>query len=636
MKTLRRLFAVAAALTMVIPHAAAEQLPPDLDLGVNLGSGTTAWVPQQLQQQNAKTECLNAVRKWRQDALNTGVRWPTPSSGTMASYLASQGISTAEYLNPKWSLDLEYLALARVVETQTHGIRGHERPNGDELFDLKRNAVQADGEVIAYGRTNCTEAIDAFAGEKTDWVNLGAGETGHYQFLIDPAETHYGFAGSSGPLPTPDSPWYFSNVWLGLGAGAWLPESVNESAMNLSGAHMVPVQLADGTVQQGAAMNVDALSLGEQLTAHAKLKAFAGRFYLRGTWTSSNPSIVAVTPAGHVHAKSVGSATLTLRTKEGKTFSQQVTVAAGGVDRAGGKNRYGTAVAFTKAHFPAGASSMLIASGADYPDALAAAAVAGAMNVPVLLVPNGQLPDEVRSELSRLNPGVIVAVGGAGAISDDTLLQVLDAVPGAEIARAAGPNRFATAADLAVGAFDGGAETVYVASGMDFPDALTAAAAAGHNHGPVLLTLRDQLPDVTAKALRDLQPKRVVVVGGGGVVNAQVAGKIQQLTGAQLERRGGADRFETAKLVATNEFIAGSNRIVVANAYNYPDALVGAAVAGMHHSPVLLTAADRLTPPAIEALRELKPINVTVAGGSAVVSEAVRQQIASTSGLALK
>jgi len=145
--------------------------------------------------------------------------------------------------------------------------------------------------------------------------------------------------------------------------------------------------------------------------------------------------------------------------------------------RVSGADRYATAALLSKATFPTGARVAYVATGTDYPDALAAAAAAGG-NGPVLLVGPDGLPTPTGAELSRLAPGRVLVVGGILAIPSTTKAAIESLLPSANVMRAAGPDRFATAADLSSFTFPSGAPVAYLATGADFPDALTAAAAA--------------------------------------------------------------------------------------------------------------------------------------------------------------
>ena len=74
-------------------------------------------------------------------------------------------------------------------------------------------------------------------------------------------------------------------------------------------------------------------------------------------------------------------------------------------------------------------------------------------------------------------------------------------------------DRYATAASVSAATFDPGVPVVYIASGLNFPDALAGAAAGGYLGGPVLL-VNSTIPAVTAAELTRLQPVRIVVLGG--------------------------------------------------------------------------------------------------------------------------
>lgn len=90
-------------------------------------------------------------------------------------------------------------------------------------------------------------------------------------------------------------------------------------------------------------------------------------------------------------------------------------------------------------------------------------------------------------------------------------------VPGS-MNRIAGPDRYAVSAQTSARTFPAGASTVYVASGANFPDALSASALAGAARGPLLLVAPDSVPQAVLTELRRLSPARVVVAGGPGSV----------------------------------------------------------------------------------------------------------------------
>lgn len=90
---------------------------------------------------------------------------------------------------------------------------------------------------------------------------------------------------------------------------------------------------------------------------------------------------------------------------------------ANGIDasRIAGETRYGTAVQVSQAAFPDGATTVYLATGEAFADALSGAMLAG--DAPLLLVPScGDLPQVVAAEIARLGPSEVVALGGVNAV----------------------------------------------------------------------------------------------------------------------------------------------------------------------------------------------------------------------------
>jgi hypothetical protein len=161
-----------------------------------------------------------------------------------------------------------------------------------------------------------------------------------------------------------------------------------------------------------------------------------------------------------------------------------------------------------------------------------------------------------------------------------------------------------------------------VATGLDFPDALAAGAAGAQYGGPVLLTGGTSLSAAAKTELTRLAPRRIVLVGGTGVVSDSVKTALTSIT-SQAVRLGGVDRYETAMLVARDTY--GAKRVstvAVATGMNFPDALAaGPAVAST--GGTLLLAGSTLTPALAEEAVRTDPAQVLVAGGTGAVDDAV-------------
>lgn len=192
---------------------------------------------------------------------------------------------------------------------------------------------------------------------------------------------------------------------------------------------------------------------------------------------------------------------------------------------------------------------------------------------------------------------------------------------GVEVGRVDGPNRFATAAAVALDGFDPAqTDTVYVAAGDDFPDALAGGPLAAARSAPILLVHRTDLPQETAEALAALSPSEVVALGGTGPVPQSVLDAAGTAAGgATTGRIAGADRYETAAAIA-GEGDQG-DAVYLAVGTDFPDALAGGpATSG---APIVLSAPDGLPEATGAALATRAPDRVVAIGGEAAISQAV-------------
>jgi putative cell wall-binding protein len=289
------------------------------------------------------------------------------------------------------------------------------------------------------------------------------------------------------------------------------------------------------------------------------------------------------------------------------------------ITRMAGSDRYATAAAVSKSRFPAGAPTVFVATGIDFPDALAAAPAAAKAKAPILLTTPTQLPSATATELARLKPSKIIVVGGKGAVSD-TVLGQLRSYAGT-VARWAGADRFATAATISASSFGTGG-VAYIATGGSFPDALSGGATAGKIGGPILLATRDGIPAATASELRRLKPSSIVVFGGSGVVSDGVVAQLKGFS-PSVTRLAGQDRFGTSVAISKSAYANGSTAVFVATGSNFPDGLAGGPVAALLPGPLLLVGQNRLPDAVKLELGRLGPGAVHVLGGSGAVSDGV-------------
>lgn len=196
--------------------------------------------------------------------------------------------------------------------------------------------------------------------------------------------------------------------------------------------------------------------------------------------------------------------------------------------------------------------------------------------------------------------------------------------------RLAGENRYATSVEISKATFEPGIPVLYLASGANWPDALSAGPAASARGGSLLLTGPTTLPDVTRDEIKRLAPQRVVVVGSSASVSDGVLAQVEELV-PDVTRIGGVDRFDTSRKLVADAFGPGPYETVfLATGANFPDALSAGPIAGRLGVPVLLVSGwtDRLDGPTRTALESLAPRTVSILGSTASISDGIEQDVA--------
>ena len=305
----------------------------------------------------------------------------------------------------------------------------------------------------------------------------------------------------------------------------------------------------------------------------------------------------------------------------------EITPFAPGVHRLAGTDRFETAVAISQ-RFVSPVPVLYIATGADFPDALTAAAAAAHQGGPLLLTQTDALPVVVREEIERLAPARIIVAGGEAVVGAAVYSELASLTP--SITRVGGSDRFETAEQLIAGAFTASTQA-FIATSRDFPDALAASAAAGPLGAPVFLVdgLSGTVRPTTVASLRALGVQTVRIAGSVGAVSGTIGAHFAS-NGFAVMRHQGIDRYLTA--AAINDSVFGATApvttAVIATGADFADALAGAALAGGIGAPLYITHSDCIPHPVAIAINDLAPAGRVILGSTGVVSEAVAQNTA--------
>lgn len=193
------------------------------------------------------------------------------------------------------------------------------------------------------------------------------------------------------------------------------------------------------------------------------------------------------------------------------------------------------------------------------------------------------------------------------------------------ITRLSGGGRYETAVEISKSGWNK-SEHAIIATGLNFPDALSATPLAQKYHAPLLLSDKYKLPSSVEKELKRLGVKKVILVGGQGVLSTTLENYIKKL-GISVLRITGNHRYETAVNIAKH--IGNNGEIVVATGENFADALSMAPVAANLQIPIVLVQKNT-TPKVVQTyLKGKKIVKSYVIGGTGVISSGVAKSFPS-------
>lgn len=298
--------------------------------------------------------------------------------------------------------------------------------------------------------------------------------------------------------------------------------------------------------------------------------------------------------------------------------------------RLAGYDLIDTSIAISQKMLPVNhsANAVLLATGYNFPDALAGASLGGIENAPLLLVdPNGDNQKTIDEIKRVLIPGGKIYILGGTAVVPAALEDNLNDQPyyHFSVQRLSGVTRYGTAAEIAKQVKPSGGGEVIIATGENFPDSLSVSPYASAFGIPMVLVEKNSLPTESLAYLKDLKPTSVTIVGGVGAVSAQVEGQLKDLfPTANFKRFGGYDQYETSAMIANALFGDHSPNLFAATGTNFPDALAGSIFAGSTLSPIVLVKPNQI-PEKLSSLylNTLSPKKIVVLGGTSVVSENV-------------
>lgn len=201
--------------------------------------------------------------------------------------------------------------------------------------------------------------------------------------------------------------------------------------------------------------------------------------------------------------------------------------------------------------------------------------------------------------------------------------------------RISGDDRYKTAFEIAKIKYDN-PDTVIIVRGdgpakaANIVDGLTASGLAGALDAPILLVEQERIPEWTKAALKFLNPKKVIIIGGESAVSKDVVLELEKEFDLSVDRIQGKDRYETAANTAKKMAKAVGNMAIIVggNDENLVDSLTAGPLATKGYPILLVNNQKNEVPEAtLKAIQELEIDELIIIGGEAAVSKKIEEEL---------
>lgn len=264
--------------------------------------------------------------------------------------------------------------------------------------------------------------------------------------------------------------------------------------------------------------------------------------------------------------------------------------------RLAGLTRVGTSSEIAKEAFSGTVQNVVLATGYDFPDALAGSVLAKKLNAPILLA--GYTPLDSASVITYITNhldknGTIYVLGGQGAVNS-TITESIKLLGYSNIIRINGSNRYNTCYKINSQLNVAKGTPVVITTGNDYPDALSISSIASQNGYPIILSDKDSISDELMGMVQSINPSKIYIAGGVGVISNNVVTQLKAslaISDSNIVRIAGNDRYSTSLSIAKYFNLTG-NTITIATGKDYPDALSGSVLSANLNAPILLVGDD--------------------------------------------
>ena len=293
------------------------------------------------------------------------------------------------------------------------------------------------------------------------------------------------------------------------------------------------------------------------------------------------------------------------------------------VKRLAGDDRYETAIKISKDNFKS-ADTVVLASGTNSADALAASSLATSKSAPILLTKRNEIGKNVFDEIKRLNANNVIVVGGKVSISEKVVSDLKN--KNITVKRLAGDNRYETSYEIAKELLKSNkAKEAIIVNGFKNVDALSVSSLATKENLPILLNDGNRLSKDIKNIVEDSNIKKMYIIGGRTSLPRRIEDNIKALD-IEYERLAGEDRYETSSKIAKYAY-ENSDKAILASGENSIDALAAGVLTKMEKAPMLLVQKRRIPKSISNRIEESKAKKFLLIGGEKTISDRVKDKV---------
>lgn len=257
-----------------------------------------------------KEVILNKINKLRKEACEEGITLPDTGYGKLSPDLGKMTLKPEDYVEAKWSNELEQIAMIRAAECIFR--YSHTRPDGTGGLDTKVNGISSSGECLAYG--GILDSIDAWASEKSalvsankKGVDISWNTVGHYDNIVRPRSKYVAVSSFSATGETGRK-----KIYAALEAGS----AKSEDKIDVSKINEVELSIPRNYIECSIESTDNELKKGEKTKLEFKMfypnSGNSISLYTKDkiVWTSSDSKVASVDSDGNVTASATGTTTI--------------------------------------------------------------------------------------------------------------------------------------------------------------------------------------------------------------------------------------------------------------------------------------------------------------------------------------